>query len=47
MRQAQESEIIRLSMDIRNGKTIPYQKGSEVMVVSKSESHEGMLSWAD
>lgn len=47
MRQAQESEIIRLTMDIREGKSISYQKGNEVMVLPKSELVTGHLTWAD
>lgn len=47
MRQAEESEIIRLSMDIRAGKFIPYQKGKEVMVLRQQEVLSGMLTWAD
>lgn len=47
MRQAQESEIIRLSMDIRNGKLIKPFKGKEVNVVCASDLNQGMLAWAD
>ena len=47
MRQAAESEIIRLTMDIRAGKPILYNKGSEVMVLPKAELNTGMLQWAD
>jgi exodeoxyribonuclease V len=47
MRQAQESEIIRLSMDIRNGKLIKPFKGKEVNVVRASDLNQGMLAWAD
>ena len=47
MRQAQESEIIRLSMDIRAGKSIPFYNGNEVKVLKKSDLNEGMLLWAD
>lgn len=47
MRQAAESEIIRLTMDIREGKSIPCQKGNEVMVLPKSELITGHLMWAD
>lgn len=47
MRQAEESEIIRLSMDIRAGRSIPYQKGKEVMVLRKQEVISGMYTWAD
>lgn len=47
MRQAQESEIIRLSMDIRNGKSLKEIKGNEVIIISKPELNTGMLTWAD
>ena len=47
MRQAAESEIIQLTMKIRNEEPISYFKGKEVMVLKKSELNEGMLSWAD
>ncbi len=47
MRQAQESEIIRLTMDIREGKIITPHRGKEVIVANKSELNTGMLQWAD
>lgn len=47
MRQAQESEIIRLSMDIREGKRIMYSKGKEVQVIQPREIISGMYDWAD
>lgn len=48
MRQAQESEIIRLTMDIRAGKDIPFcDKGKEVLVLPRQELTTGMLTWAD
>ena len=47
MRQAQESEIIRLTMDIRAGKPIEYFKGSEVQVLKPYEAVEGVYHWAD
>lgn len=47
MRQEQESEIIRLSMDIREGKDISLFNGKEVKVFDKNELNEGMLTWAD
>ena len=47
MRQAQESEIIRLSMDIRLGNPIQYFKGNEVQVIRPNEVGEGHLFWAD
>lgn len=48
MRQAQDSEIIRLSMDIRMGKPIEYFKGNEVMVLPTTAGDNiDMLNWAD
>lgn len=47
MRQAQESEIIRLSMLVREGKELPLFKGNEVQVFNRNELNEGMLLWAD
>lgn len=47
MRQAAESEIIQLSMKIRNGEPIPYMQGQEVQVIKKSDLNTGMLQWAD
>lgn len=47
MRQAKESEIIQLTMAIREGKPINYFKGKEVIVCPKSELSTGQLLWAD
>lgn len=47
MRQAAESEIIQLTMAIREGKPIPYMEGKEVMVLPKDRLNTGMLQWAD
>lgn len=47
MRQAAESEIIRISADIRAGKPIKPFKGEEVNIVTRSKLCEGMLLWAD
>ncbi len=47
VRQAAESDIIRLTMQIRDHKPIAYQKSNEVIVASKGDLSEGMLSWAD
>lgn len=47
MRQAAESEIIQLTMKIRNGEPIEYTKGNEVMVVPKEELVTGHLLWTD
>lgn len=47
MRQAQESEIIRLSMNIREGKPLPLMRGKEVQIFEKKDLNTGMLQWAD
>lgn len=47
MRQAKESEIIRLSMDIRNYKPISIFKGNEINIVSTDKVVSGMYTWAD
>lgn len=47
MRQAQDSEIIRLSMDIREGKNLHSFKGKDVWVVPKDTISDRMLSTAD
>lgn len=47
MRQAQESEIIRLSMDVRSGHKIKSFRGTEINVVPKKDECLGMYAWAD
>ena len=47
VRQAQESEIIRLTMQIRNQEPIDYVNGHEVMVIPQNELNTGMLQWGD
>lgn len=47
MRQAQESEIIRLTMAIREGKPLTPMKGNEVQIIPKREVTAGMYLWAD
>lgn len=47
LRQAQESEIIRVSMDIRAGKDISLLDGNEVKIYSVADFTEPMLLWAD
>lgn len=47
MRQAKESDIICLSMDIRAGKLIRPLKGNDVQVFRKKNSCEGMCYWAN
>lgn len=49
MRQAQESEIIRLSMHIREDKPLNnfISQGQQVKIYSKNEVVSGMYDWAD
>lgn len=47
MRQAQESEIIRVSMDIREGKPLELLDGNEVKVFNSTDFEDSMLLWAD
>jgi exodeoxyribonuclease-5 len=48
MRQAQESEIIRLTMKIRNQESIEKDFGSkEVKILNKQELNTGVLQWGD
>jgi len=49
MRQAQESEIIRLSMHVRQGNPISTfeAKGEEVKIVNNEEVSSSMLLWSD
>lgn len=47
MRQAQDSEIIRLSMDIREGRYLEKFKGQDVRVVSKDTITDRLLITAD
>lgn len=47
MRQEAESEIIQLTMKIRNGEKIDFSNGKEVMVIPKKELVTGHLLWAD
>ena len=47
MRQEAESEIIQLTMKIRNGEDIPYMQGKEVIVLPRKELNTDHLLWAD
>lgn len=47
MRQEAESEIIKLTMDIRAGKPLELFKGKQVQVIDKEDMVDGMLTWAD
>lgn len=46
MRQAQDSDIIKLSMDIRAGQRLLPFKGNDVQVFSKQNLVNGMYKWA-
>lgn len=47
VRQAQDSEIIRLSMDIREGVSLKPYKGNEVIIISKKQLNDFYYSGAD
>lgn len=47
MRQALDSDIIKLSMDIRNGKPLKIMDGNDVKVISRDQLVSGMYLWAD
>ena len=47
MRQATESGIIRLTMDIREQKPIEFVKNDQVQIYPASALNSGMLDWAD
>lgn len=47
MRQAKDSEIIRLSAAVRERKPISVYKGTEINIVRKRDAIDGMLTWAD
>ena len=47
MRQAAESEIIQLTMKIRNGEQINFMNGKEVIVAPRASLVTGHLTWAD
>lgn len=47
MRQAAESEIIQVSMDIREGKKLTPFDGKEVKIIDKQDFSVNMLKWAD
>lgn len=47
MRQAQDSEIIRLSMDIRDGKLLEYYKSKDLCIIPKRQITDQILLKAD
>ena len=46
-RQAQESEIIRVSMDIRAGRGLELLDGKDVKIIDRADLVDGMYLWAD
>lgn len=47
MRQAQESEIIRLTMKIREYQSLDYFNGNEVKIIPQQQLNTGILQWGD
>lgn len=47
MRQEADSEIIRLTMDIRAGKRLQLMNGEQVKIIDKKDLVDGMYLWAD
>ena len=47
MRQDEDSEIIDLTMKIRNGEPLQRYEGKEIQILNKNELTAGMLLWAD
>ncbi len=47
MRQAQESEIIRLTMAIRDHKPLMPYSGNEVRIIEQGDVVSGLYTWAD
>ena len=47
VRQAQDNEIIKLSMDIRAGRPLTPFRGKQVQVIEKKDVVDGMYFWAD
>lgn len=47
VRQAQDSEIIRLSMDIREGLSLKLHKGNEVSIITRKQLNDNYYSGAD
>lgn len=47
MRQALESDIVRLSMEVREGKSLENFCGTDAQVISCNDVVDGMFTWAD
>ena len=47
MRQATESGIIRLTMDIRDKKPLEIERNDQVQIYTMDDLNTGMLQWAD
>lgn len=46
MRQSLQSDIIKATLDIRQGKNLDYQKGNDIQVLKKEYLTDNMLTWA-
>lgn len=47
MRQALDSDIIRLSMEVREGKALEVFRGTDIQIINRSDIVDGMFNWAD
>lgn len=47
MRQALDSDIVRLSMEVREGRPIKCFRGNDAQVIQRSDLVDGMFTWAD
>lgn len=47
MRQALESDIVKISMDIREGKSLEYFKGHDAQIIDSLEMRPAIYLWAD
>lgn len=47
MRQEEDSEIIQLTMKIRNQESIDYFNGNEIKIIPYSDLNTGVLQWGD
>ena len=47
MRQALDSDIVRLSMEVREGRALENFRGSDAQVISCNDVVDGMFTWAD
>lgn len=47
MRQALDSDIVRLSMEVREGKALENFCGTDAQVIGRNDVVDGMFTWAD